>query len=455
MTNGPQQITLVLPDSPAKAKQQTHTSQPVQSIFDRQSLDQILGEIQQVYLRYAHLPICLGFSHGKDSTAALQLLWEALGELPLAQRTNPVYVICSDTMAELPDVLQRVNWAIERINAEAQAQQIPITAHKVMPRIQDTLNVCVIGYGYAFPTQFFRYCQSRLKATPSQIFVKERVQEHGRVIMLLGLRETESATRGARMRRHTIPGTPFQLNASLRGAYVYAPLARWTTDDVWTYLLQRPSPWGGPDLNRNLAALYRQASGMSECPLVVDRSSPSCGNSRFGCWNCTVSSNRSLEALVDVPENDWMVPLWDAYTYFKGLSEGDQWSVRELRILPDGQPDLSKRDGRPVPGRYKIEVRLEILRRVLAAQVAIRRDGPDPEATLITPAELFAICELWRTDTRNPQLPQRVGEIQAMYRQITGIDLDWPPPQVSVLDHPAPRRRSPRGIQTTLSDFFF
>jgi DNA sulfur modification protein DndC len=46
-----------------------------------------------------------------------------------------------------------------------------------------------------------------------------------------------------------------------------------------------PNPWGND--NRALYKLYANASN-GECPIQIDTSTPSCGNSRFGCWTCTV-----------------------------------------------------------------------------------------------------------------------------------------------------------------------
>ena len=47
------------------------------SIFDSRALDDIHSEIQEVYLENAR-PWVIGYSGGKDSTAALQLIWYAL-----------------------------------------------------------------------------------------------------------------------------------------------------------------------------------------------------------------------------------------------------------------------------------------------------------------------------------------------------------------------------------------
>ncbi len=63
------------------------------------------------------------------------------------------------------------------------------------------------------------------------------------------------------------------------------PIEFLTTEEVWAYLLQKPNPWGGD--NRPLYKLYASASN-GECPIQIDTSTPSCGNSRFGCWTCTV-----------------------------------------------------------------------------------------------------------------------------------------------------------------------
>jgi DNA sulfur modification protein DndC len=41
------------------------------------------------------------------------------------------------------------------------------------------------------------------------------------------------------------------------------------------------------DIKSSFCQLYANASN-GECPIQIDTSTPSCGNSRFGCWTCTV-----------------------------------------------------------------------------------------------------------------------------------------------------------------------
>lgn len=48
----------------------------------------------------------------------------------------------------------------------------------------------------------------------------------------------------------------------------------------------------------NFVGLY-QDSQKGECPLMVDKEKPSCGNSRFGCWACTVvQEDKSLKGFI-------------------------------------------------------------------------------------------------------------------------------------------------------------
>ena len=62
--------------------------------------------------------------------------------------------------------------------------------------------------------------------------------------------------------------------------------------------MEHENPWGHS--NQDLFHLYRGATPDAECPLVVDKSTPSCGDSRFGCYVCTlVDKDRSMNAMMD------------------------------------------------------------------------------------------------------------------------------------------------------------
>src|SRR5215218_6795226 len=213
-----------------------------------------------------------------------------------------------------------------------------------------------------------------MKVDPANRFIEEKVAQYGEVIMVLGVRKTESATRMQLMNTYEVKGQFLRRHTSLPGAYVYAPISDFSTDDVWTYLLQVPSPWGSN--NRDLAALYRNASA-GECPLVVDTSTPSCGNSRFGCWVCTVvTKDTSMESLIDNGE-EWMEPL---LAFRDELAKTtDPTRKREFRDIKgrDGRIVL-KKDGTPMARTYKFEFSKYLLERLLRVQEEVRRHGPDP-----------------------------------------------------------------------------
>jgi DNA sulfur modification protein DndC len=257
-------------------------------------------------------PWVVGYSGGKDSTVVVQLVFEALTEMDSEELHKKVYVISSDTLVETPLIINSINQTLRRIQDEALNRNLPIETHKVKPEFEQSFWVNIIGKGYPTPNQQFRWCTDRLKIDPANQFIMDKVSSFGEVIMVLGVREDESATRGNVIRSHTVEGKTFMRHSTLSNAYVYAPIRSFTLDDVWDYLLNFPSPWG--DDNHDLHRLYQDSSS-GECPLVVDKtikeSAGSCGNSRFGCWVCTVvNEDKALSGFIQ-SGHDWMKPLLD------------------------------------------------------------------------------------------------------------------------------------------------
>ena len=86
---------------------------------ERRSIHDVYEEIRQLYLQYPY-PWVIGYSGGKDSTAALQIVWYALAELPIEQRQKPVYIISSDTLVETPVIVDYIDETLQRIKARAE-----------------------------------------------------------------------------------------------------------------------------------------------------------------------------------------------------------------------------------------------------------------------------------------------------------------------------------------------
>ena len=257
----------------------------------------------------------------------------------------------------------------------------------------DTFWVNLIGRGYPAPRPKFRWCTERLKIKPSNSFIREMVRSHGEAILVLGTRKAESSGRHARMAKLESRRVRDLLspNDSLPNALVYSPVENWSNDDVWTFLMQSPNPWGYS--NKDLLTMYQGASADGECPLVVDSSTPSCGDSRFGCWTCTlVEKDKSMSAMIqNDEEKEWMLPLLDLRN---ALDVADDRHLRDFRRM-NGSVQLFH--DRPIHGPYKQSAREDWLKRLLEAQAWIRENGPEyvRALDLITLPELEEIRRIW------------------------------------------------------------
>ena len=256
-------------------------------------------------------PWVVGYSGGKDSTAVTQLIYMALLNLPPKKRHKTVYVLSSDTKVETPSIVNHIDINLALIQKSAKEDSLPIKTVKVEPEVTNTFWVNLLGRGYPAPSQQFRWCTDRMKIKPANKFISNQVSKHGEVVMVLGVRSNESSARASTLKKNKDKYNPDALlsrHSTLSGAYVYPPIKDFSTDDVWAFLLQYDSPWGFD--NHALLSLYRSANA-GECPLVIDTSTASCGNSRFGCWTCTVvKQDKALSAIVENGE-DWLEPLLD------------------------------------------------------------------------------------------------------------------------------------------------
>ncbi len=374
------------------------------------TIQQLASEVRELYLGDA-VPWVIGYSGGKDSSAVLQFVWNALRELPEDQRKKPVHVISTDTLVEQPLVSAWVETSLARMKIAAAEQKLPIIPHKLTPEVEDSFWVNLIGKGYPAPRQKFRWCTDRLKIRPSNKFIRDVVRQNGEAILLLGTRKAESQRRALSMAKHEARRVRDRLspNANLPNSLVYTPIEDWSNDDVWLYLMQVKNPWGHD--NKTLLGMYQGASEGGECPLVIDTSTPSCGSSRFGCWVCTVvEKDRSMEAMIKNDEEKvWMTPLLELRNE---LDKPDDRDRRDYRRM-NGSIQLFH--GRTIPGPYTKEWREHWLRKLLEAQQSIRRDGPESFRTvnLITMEELHAIRRIWlyekhEFDDRLPRIYEEV-----------------------------------------------
>jgi DNA sulfur modification protein DndC len=344
------------------------------------------------------------------------MIWYALSTLSPKDLSKPIYVISSDTLVETPKIVDYIDSSLDRMNTAAVRLGFPLSAHKVQPEKENTFWVNLLGRGYPTPSKRFRWCTDRLKIEPANRFILDKVAEFGEVVVVLGVRKSESATRAQVMNLHRIKGSTLSRHSTLPNAFVFTPIEDFDTQDVWTYLLQVPSPWGNN--NRDLVTLYRNAQA-GECPLVVDKTTPSCGNSRFGCWVCTVvTKDSSMEAMIENGE-EWMEPLLQ----FRDLLASTQDPLVKLQVRDfkrrNGQVML-KPDGGYVPGPYKLNTRRDLLRKLLQTEMLVRKEGPNHDERLIAKDELEQIRRIWRSEEQDWE-----DSVPKIYKEVTGEDIEW------------------------------
>ena len=257
-----------------------------ESVFKARTLKDIYEEIKKLYLNDDR-PWIIGFSGGKDSTCMTQLVWTAISQLPAEKLHKKIYIIGCDTLVESPKIVERLKSSLSNMQAKAEEQNVPIQTSMVKPDLEDTFWVCLLGRGYPAPSNSFRWCTERLKIKNADRFIIEKVSQYGEAIVLLGTRKDESGTRQQLMNLYEIKNSLLNRHSKFAQTYMYCPLKDFLTEDVWNFLLQNKNPWG--ENNRDLLTMYQEANA-SECPLVVDTSTPSCGGGRFGCWTCTEGS---------------------------------------------------------------------------------------------------------------------------------------------------------------------
>lgn len=388
------------------------------------AIEALIASIQETY-QADEIPWVVGYSGGKDSTAVLQLVWMAVSQLPPHVKRKPVHVITTDTLVENPVVAAWVDRSHVVMGEAADRAGLKIFPHKLVPGITNTFWVNLIGRGYPAPRPKFRWCTTRMKIKPADAFISDVVRRNGEAIVVLGTRRAESTVRAARINANDEGSVRANLSShvSLENAFIYSPIQEWSNDDVWTFLLQVINPWGFD--NKALLNLYQGASPDAECPVVLDTSTPSCGDSRFGCWVCTlVEKDKSMTAMIQNDEDkEWMAPL----LAFRDALDQPDHDIRDFRRM-GGAVTLFSRDDKPIPGPYTQAARESWLRQLLEAQEVVRNHPKAPEPVrgieLITEAELHEIRRIWVVEKYELEdsLPTIVEA--ATGRKFSGRDLD-------------------------------
>ena len=211
--------------------------------------------------------------------------------------------------------------------------------------------------------------------------MEEITKRHGSAILCLGTRLQESSNRKKSMQKRILTAEGYSLHHDFPNTLCYCPIANFSTDDVWAYLISHKPKWDKD--HSELFNLYARASG-DECQFITDLSQSSCGGSRFGCWVCTVvSEDKSMQGFIGSGDEN-LKPLNDFRNYIKALREDSS-----------ARADY-KRDGRAVYkvgalGPFLSSTRIEILHRLLLAE-------RDFGSRIISDSQILAIQAQWDRD---------------------------------------------------------
>ncbi len=384
------------------------------SYFNENTLEELIEEIQYVY-RSDNRPWVIGYSGGKDSTTVVELVYKMLQTLPDWQRHKKVYIVSSDTRIENPLIKIYLNKINDLIGRAAERDGLPIVSTMVMPPANNSFWANVIGRGFPTPrvNGTFRWCTDRLKINPSAAYIREVIKKEGNeVVVLLGVRKAESIARKRRIEGRELANRLMNRHETIQDAYVYNPIVELTTDDVWDVLLRLDggeTPWGSN--NNELVSLYADADS-GECPFAgihAGGQTQSCGNSRFGCWVCTVvKEDKSLNGFIRSGHRE-LIPLSEFRSWLMSIRDDDDKREKKRR---NGTVYETK-DGQMGYGPFTWEARQLILTKLIETQ---QRMGYE----LITVEELKAIDEIWDAEL---DLSRRT--LVELYEKLTGVKLPW------------------------------
>lgn len=314
---------------------------------------------------------------------------------------------------ENPIVKTYMHKMSKAINEASTAKNLNVQAHIIYPEIRQTFWSLMIGLGYPTPEPpGFRWCTERLKINPSNAFTYDTIKKDGEIVILLGVRKAESAARSRSISSREIEGKLLTPHPQIAKAYVYSPLSEVRNENVWEYLLRGDGKSAWNTDNHYLYNLY-QGENLSEEDSVVGQVNKDnmkvTGNSRFGCWICTmVKEDKSLKNFIDHGASE-LIPLRD----FRN------WLV-ELRATPEAR-DYRRRNGSVYltssgeygRGPFTMETRKEILKRLLQLEV-------ETGFELITLEELKMIDKLWEDEG---DLSRR--SLVEIYAEVKGQKLPW------------------------------
>lgn len=296
----------------------------------------------------------LNSSTGKDSTIACHCLITAVQQEIQAGRgwNRPIAVAIADTGSEFPEMKTRMEQECIALNKLGETWKIPLTCHIVKPDVKHRLLVELCGNGKPVPavstsgkTQgVSAWCMDRVKAGSLKKIAQKMADLHGDYISILGVRSAESTKRKATMGKYG-EDLPHGLSriAGKSGVFTLAstPISHWPNREVSDFIRSFPPVWR-PEGREEIRGIYLKGSPLegdenyspSECTVSISNEgqvSNSCSDlsgTRYGCWMCFLSTNKSLKNTARRESRYVWPKKFHSYLYNKG-----QKAIKRSSIL--------------------------------------------------------------------------------------------------------------------------
>lgn len=356
---------------------------------DLEAFENIKNEMKLVY-QHDYRPWMIGFSGGKDSTLLVTLCMEMLQSLEKNEINKKVYIVSSDTGVENPivrDYMHKMSTLIGK-----KGEKLGIISSVIKPPVEKNFWSCLIGLGYPTPEPpGFRWCTDKLKIKPINDYTLRTIKENGEVVILLGVRKAESNYRARGIKAREVEGKLLVKHTDIKNAYVYNPLTEISNDKVWEYLLKDNglSPWKSD--NKYLFQLYQGENLSEEQSSLgqVDKSKITVtGNSRFGCWICTmVNEDKSLKNFIDGGSTE-LIPLRDFRNWLLSIRNNPEYRDTKRR----NGTVYKKENGELGLGPFTMRGRQIILEKLLRLE---KKTGME----LISIDELKCIDKIWEAES--------------------------------------------------------
>lgn len=316
----------------------------------------------------------MAYSGGKDSTtfvtATLALVGS--GKVPAPKR---ITVLRADTRQELPPLWIASDQLLEEMEDYA-AEHLPgvdFRQRTVAAPIEHRFLPYMLGRGVPPPNNGnFRWCTPKLKIEPMARAIEETKGEGGWPLILIGVREGESAARDQRIAMAcSADGTEcgsghYYEHADKRGIPKLAPIIAWRDCHVVSWLLEwAPADEWGEWSTEAVAEAYggHRARGSVQWEQA----------GRTGCICCPlVQEDRALLRLAHHPTSDrwhYLRPLLRLHPLYRRLREDTSIRLRKPPGERRKDGTLSKNQGRKGPltmegRRMALDTVLEIQREV-------------------------------------------------------------------------------------------